>query len=429
MNTLNRTDLVGRRKWQFLLGVWIDALGSGLFLPFSLLYFTNVARLPLAAVGGVITISMLLSLPMTPLAGMLVDRVGARRVILISMALAALSCLGYLFVRTIPLLALTTLPGAIAGRLFWVALPTFIASISTEGKARDRWYGLVGVAQNAGNCIGGALAGLLVAFGGPTAYQVILYVDIASFLLAMACIWSLPVSKQVVSEYQPLNAPTGPGGYRAVLRDKTFLGILVSSFVFVLCLIMLSDIVPYYLVNVLHLPSWIVGVEATFSATLLTLQALIVRLVVSLRRTRILILAGWVWIGSGGLFLLALVLPSGWLIPYILLVVGIYTCGGLLYGPAMNALVAEIGPGPSRGRYIATYQFAAWGLGQTIAPTLFASLFTLGPAYPWIVLIGLTLFASLFLLRLEARDPRLGVMRRSISGTLTSCEESAVVAD
>lgn len=139
--------------------LWIDALGSGLFLPFSLLYFTNVARLPLAAVGGVITISMLLSLPMTPLAGMLVDRVGARRVILISMALAALSCLGYLFVRTIPLLALTTLPGVIAGRLFWVALPTFIASISTEGKARDRWYGLVGVAQNAEIALGAHLQG------------------------------------------------------------------------------------------------------------------------------------------------------------------------------------------------------------------------------------------------------------------------------
>ncbi|GHO70081.1 hypothetical protein KSC_089730 [Ktedonobacter sp. SOSP1-52] len=222
MNTLNRTDLVGRRKWQFLLGVWIDALGSGLFLPFSLLYFTNVAGLPLAAVGGVITISMLLSLPMTPLAGMLVDRVGARRVILISMALAALSCLGYLFVHTIPLLALTTLPGAIAGRLFWVALPTFIASISTEGKARDRWYGLVGVAQNAGNCIGGALAGLLVAFGGPTAYQVILYVDIASFLLAMACIWSLPVSEQAVSAYQPLNVPTGSGAIGQSCVTKRF---------------------------------------------------------------------------------------------------------------------------------------------------------------------------------------------------------------
>ncbi|GHO98925.1 MFS transporter [Reticulibacter mediterranei] len=413
MNTLNRSNLVGKHKWQFLLGVWIDALGSGLFLPFSLLYFTNVARLPLAAVGGVLTIAMLLSLPMTPLAGMLVDRIGARQVILISMAFAALSCLGYLFVRTIPLLALTTLPGAIAGRLFWVALPTFIASISTEGKARDSWYGLVGVAQNAGNCIGGALAGLLVAFGGTIAYQVILYIDVVSFLLAMVCIWGLPVREAPVSTSIPLKSPIGHGGYRAVLRDKTFLGILVSGFVFVLCLIMLSDIVPYYLVNVLHLPSWIVGVEATFSAILLTLQALIVRLVISLRRTRILILAGWVWIGSGGLFLLALIFPSGQLILYILLVVGIYTCGGLLYGPAMNALVAEVGPGSLRSRYIATYQFAAWGLGQTIAPTLFASLFTLGPAYPWIVLIGLCLFATLLLYRLEARDPRLGESPRA----------------
>lgn len=58
----------------FLVALLVDALGTGFFTPISLLYFHVVAGLPLPAIGVVLTVATILTLPLTPLTGVLVDR-------------------------------------------------------------------------------------------------------------------------------------------------------------------------------------------------------------------------------------------------------------------------------------------------------------------------------------------------------------------
>jgi hypothetical protein len=43
----------------------IDALGTGLYLPFSLLYFQTIAGLALPAIGATLTVATVLTLPNT----------------------------------------------------------------------------------------------------------------------------------------------------------------------------------------------------------------------------------------------------------------------------------------------------------------------------------------------------------------------------
>ena len=62
----------------------LDALGTGLYLPFSLLYFQKIAGLALPAIGVTLTIATILTLPMTPITGTLVDRFGGKPLVLIS---------------------------------------------------------------------------------------------------------------------------------------------------------------------------------------------------------------------------------------------------------------------------------------------------------------------------------------------------------
>src|SRR5712692_5249117 len=93
-----------RGAGSFIVAMFIDALGSGLFVPFSLLYFHTVAGLSLPVVGTVLTVATILSLPMTLITGILVDRVGTRRVLIISELFLASGFLGYLVVRTVPAL-------------------------------------------------------------------------------------------------------------------------------------------------------------------------------------------------------------------------------------------------------------------------------------------------------------------------------------
>ena len=94
-------------------------------------------------VGGVLTVATILSMPMTLITGILVDRIGTRRVLVIGELLLAAGFLGYLVVRTVPALFAAALLATAGDRMFWVAQPTLIAEIA-DPEEQDRWYGLVG---------------------------------------------------------------------------------------------------------------------------------------------------------------------------------------------------------------------------------------------------------------------------------------------
>src|SRR5690349_12515564 len=124
----------------FLIAIFIDALGSGLFLPFSLLYFHEAAGLPLVMVGFALSLATIFTLPIAPLTGWLADRFGARYVVISSQLLQGAGFLGYLVVNNAPTLIVFALLTGIGQRMFWSAYFTLVADIA-EPSERDRWYG------------------------------------------------------------------------------------------------------------------------------------------------------------------------------------------------------------------------------------------------------------------------------------------------
>src|SRR5687768_16672122 len=97
-------DLLGERLGlpqmgvarPFAFALAIDGLGSGLFLPFSLLYFHFAGGLSLSQAGLGLSVAMLVAVPAPLVAGVLVDRAGPKRVTLVSNAVRAAGFLGYL---------------------------------------------------------------------------------------------------------------------------------------------------------------------------------------------------------------------------------------------------------------------------------------------------------------------------------------------
>ncbi|MGH3490353.1 MAG: hypothetical protein ACRDP8_20895 [Actinopolymorphaceae bacterium] len=73
----------------------IDALGSGLFLPFSVLFFTMTTSLGLQQVGLALSIAAVARLPATGGAGMLTDRIGPKNALIISNLAQATGFAGY----------------------------------------------------------------------------------------------------------------------------------------------------------------------------------------------------------------------------------------------------------------------------------------------------------------------------------------------
>lgn len=388
---------------SFVIATLIDTLGTGLFLPFSLLYFNRVVGLPLSTVGLALSLATLITIPMVPLSGVLVDRFGAKRVVLLSPLLQGAGVFGYLVVTTVITLMGMALLVAAGQSLFWSAHFTLVAQIAASNE-RDRWYGLAAATRNTGLGLGGLLAGILVGANAARGYHLVVVANGLSFFLAASLLLlGVRVSSPQRSESMQRSA------YRLVLRDGPFLLLATANVIFALCSTLLTIGVPVYVVDALHAPLWVIGALIALSTVLIaTLQTVVVRLLEPYRRTRALMLSGLLWGSWCALLTLALVVPQRLLLPVLFVATCLYALAELIHDPTSNALAAETSPDALRGRYLAIFQLS-WSIAAIVAPGLFTLLFTVHPIFPWLLMAGLILCASLTIFWIEPHLPKSAV--------------------
>src|SRR5262245_60376476 len=181
----------GREVRRFLLGTLFSSLGLGLSLPFLLVYLTQVRGLNAGTVGVLVAATGVVGLAVTPLGGWLVDRVGARRVVLQSLLMVAVGTLSLAFVD-----------GAVTGRASWIAIgglgvamwagsSTILATLVAEHE-RQKAFGLNFTLVNLGVGIGGLIAGSFVDIAHPVTFQFLYAGDALSYLAPFALLLSMP---------------------------------------------------------------------------------------------------------------------------------------------------------------------------------------------------------------------------------------------
>ncbi|HTT25796.1 MAG TPA: MFS transporter [Thermoplasmata archaeon] len=145
-------------------GAAIRTLGAALYNPFLALFLNNVLGLGYLEISILIVILGGIQIPFGVLGGLLTDRLGHRRLILMGLAGEAVSTgfLGYSF-------AIHSLTGSIAaalvgGTITTMAGPAFAAYIAdhTSGSTRTLGFTWYRVGFNAGFSVGVALGGLLI---------------------------------------------------------------------------------------------------------------------------------------------------------------------------------------------------------------------------------------------------------------------------
>ncbi|GCE06867.1 MFS transporter [Dictyobacter aurantiacus] len=382
----------------FLLVLIIDALGSGMYLPLSILYFQITSGFSLPAIGLTLTIATICTLPLTLLTGSLVDRLGARNIVASSQFIQCLGLSGYLFVHTIPSLFTMALLVTGGARMFYAAHTVLIVEIAVPTQ-RDRWYGLSGAIRSVGIAIGSFLVGLVLTTKDPDIYRLLIAFSALCYLAAGGLLLRL-VNPRYKKTKQAKQARS-----ETVLKDRVFLILLISNTTFPLCALMLGTALPIYLPQGLHAPAWILGPLLIFSSLLtISCQTLVVRVLEPHRRTRTIGIAALTWCISCNLFVLALCIPGTLIFPYLLLVVGLHTLASLIYTPTASSLVAELGGPNRRGRYLATYEFS-WGVANALVPVLFTTLYAITPALPWLILAIMSVISGLTTLWLERQLP------------------------
>ncbi|RPF33551.1 MFS transporter [Streptomyces sp. TLI_185] len=392
-------------QWALPVAAAVNGVGTGMYVPFTLVFFHYVTGLSFTTVGLVLTVTGLVGIAALPLAGAAVDRFGARRVQLALYGVRAAGFAIYPFADSLAAFAAVALVTAAADRAFPAVQSSLLGEVA-QGAGRDRLQAATRALQNGGNGAGALLATLVIAFAGPTGYTYAAWGNALSFALAALLLRPL----------RPLPAADGTAarragaGYRLVLADRPFLVVTGANFLNALSYSALSVLFPLFIVEWLHGPAVLTGAAFTINTVLCAAAGVFVGGRVrraGARRTRAAAL-------GGGLFAVAFLgqIALGTLRPHsgpvlggaLVAMVLVYTLGELIHSPAAEVLAVSAAPEAARGRYLAAYQMS-WSLAKAVAPSLFTALLALDGRAPWAVLVLTSALAAALLIRAERQLP------------------------
>lgn len=400
-----------RAGWRLTTAAVIDTLGAGVFLPISFLFLVQASGVSLAGVGVAITVATLSSLVVVPAVGGMVDRLGARRMVVLSNVLASVGTLLYLFARSPLTIFAAVFVVMVADRLYWSAWPTYISVVARPSEL-DSWFSLIHALKSGSFGLGGLLATLALLSDSNTAFFVLLLIRVVMSLAGAALLWT-PSQRERERVHERENGrPTahdgkrGAGPWRVVLRDRTYLGLVGAQALVSLAWVVPTAVMPIYAVRLLELDAWLPAALFTLNSLMIFgTQTRVTEMVQDVARSMVLISGAALVAVSIVMMASAAWLASPGRLTMIVLGMAVFTMGEMLCLPTANALAAAMAPAPVRGRYLALFQMTwamTWGLG----PGLVGLLLERHTVILWVVLGGCVALGALLQRRLT---PRLAV--------------------
>ena len=135
--------------------VAIETLGTGLVLPFGVIYLHEVRHFPVETAGMLLAVPAVVGMAVVGPAGSLIDRLGARRIILAGMTAQMVGNVLLAFAGTVWMAALAFALLGAAGGVFWPGFNAMIGAV-VPSAIRQRYYGVNFTLVNLGIGLGGA---------------------------------------------------------------------------------------------------------------------------------------------------------------------------------------------------------------------------------------------------------------------------------
>jgi MFS family permease len=253
-----------RGSRRFLVVSFVDAIGTGLFLAGSALFFTRVVGLSSAQVGAGLTCGAVAGFACSVALGKLADRVGSRRMVIVLYLWRGSGFVAYLFVDDfVGFVVVASLLGASQ----WAMGPIIQAMVGAaeEGAIRIRTMAAMNVLRNVGFVIGALLATVAIASGNRYAYRSLIGGDALSFFLAAVLLARTPV--RAATAATAAAAARAPGRVLLV-RDVRYILLAAGNGVLFLHPVLLSVGLPLWISTRAHAPASLVGVVVVVNTVL-----------------------------------------------------------------------------------------------------------------------------------------------------------------
>ncbi len=392
---------LSRQLWVVEAGVFLNMLGYGAVFPFEIIYLHEERGFGLGVAGLVVGLLSGVAIVVAPIAGAVIDRVGAR-ITAVASGLALAVGYGSLAFTTTPELAFVASALAGAGNGGLQPSQSALMAALAPRELRQRASAVSRIAVNVGIGLGAAIGGVVAGFG-ITGFVVLFLANALTTLVYLAILVAA-----VPAEVRP--EPIA-GGYRQVLRDRALLGFaLINVVMIAVGWGVLAWIVPPYARTIGIGPGLIGLLMLANAATVVLAQIPIVRAAEGRSRVGALSLGAGVWVAA--CLLVALAQAAGPEVAFAGLVAAAvaFAVGECLHATAFMPLIADLAPIALRGRYMATAGLS-WWLGLAVAPTLGGQLLAVSPS---LALVGAAALAASTIVLLRAFEPALPADARVI---------------
>lgn len=377
------TNRLPRATRLLIAGNAVSALGTGLVLPLTLVYLHQVRGISLPVVGALLAMSAAVGLIAVPLSGVLVDRVGARRVLIVVLAGQALAEAGLAWADNVP----TSVPavlvlGASLGPSF-PAFMTMMAGINPQPGQQQRAFAVSFTGVNAGIGAGGAIGAAVADVHHPLSFQALFLANALSCLLFAALLTRLP---DVTTAREPDEVQAG---YLDVLTHRGLRTVMIATLVLALTgYAALDSGLPAYATVEAHLSVHIVALSITVNTVVIVAAQLTVLKVVStLRRSRALAAIGVIWAISWAVFGLS-ALPATPVVrtTCVFLFTALFGLGETFLAPTVPPLVNSLAGERVRGRANALSS-VTYSLAFVVSPAISTGMIAAGISAVWLGLL------------------------------------------
>lgn len=332
--------------------------------------------MPLSQVAILMTVNSAAGLISSFAAGPVIDRLGRKWIMAVSLICNGLAYLIYSQATTMPVFLLSAILTGAINPLYRIGADAMMADLIPPEKRIDA-YALLRLSNNVGVSIGPAVGGFIAS----ASYTIAFYCAAAGMatygiLVSLFAHETLPARNELTGSSKTKEAL---GGYGSILKDGKFMSFVGGFTLVQMCSSLIWVLLAVYAKRNYGVAENLYGfIPMTNGIMVILFQVAVTQYAKRLQPVRA--------VGIGAIFYTfgctAVILAQGFWGFWICMV--IMTIGELILMPTSSTYVANLAPADKRGRYMSVYSLT-WSMAAGLSPLMGSNLNDhFGPQAMWI---------------------------------------------